>query len=470
MAIKRINRRVWVILVLVGFLTGSVTFSAFADTSNWIWRTTAPLNPLQYTATPLNDGRVLVVGGLIKMDYTDPYTYTIYKLLDNTALYSPADNKWTPGPLIPVQQFPDPVKKINKNGVNFQTATLLQDGRVLVAGGQSMVSHPDQKTVTTDSVNQCWLFDPANAQAGWQPTGSLTTARDSHSATLITAGAAAGKVLVLGGEQQVGTSLKIALTACELYDPAGDSGRGSWTSAGELNPPRNNYMGPSFTATALPNGKVLVAGGLLPGDATVYPIIMPKAIADCELYDASTNSWSPAAPLNYARAGASATLLSDDPQNPNYGKVLVAGGNTGPLDKGTILRNYEIYDMGNNTWTCPTDSNPNKHLLIPSAGHPATLLKDGTVVLVAAGNPYVCQLYTPDPKGAGGAGDAWTTPANLYLNNPRGGGQAVTRLNNDDGWVLVTGGGPNQCELFQPQPQTLPAGVSAPMKWLMPGK
>ncbi len=344
--------------------------------------------------------------------------------------------------------------------MNLQTATRLQNGKVLVAGGISQVKDPDSGLVTLNSTNKCWLFDPEHPQAGWTETGALSTARDWHSATLLQN----GKVLVVGGEQTVkGLSQDIALKPCELYDPTA----GSWTAAGELSPPRNTYMGPSFTATPLPNGKVLVAGGILPGDLKVYPPIYPKSIADCVLYDPSTNSWSPAASLHYARAGHSATLLSDDPSNPNYGKVLVAGGNNGPVDKMSQLRNYEIYDTASNSWTCPTDTDPSKRLQLPCAGQPATLLKDGTVLLVAAGNSLLCQLYLPDPNGAGGSGDTWTFADSL---NYQRGGPTVTRLNNDDGWVLVTGGGPNQCELFKPKETTLPAGVSAPVRKQLPGK
>ncbi len=77
--------------------------------------------------------------------------------------------------------------------------------------------------------------------AGLGATGSLATARADHTATLLPN----GKVLVAGGSSCV-------LASAELYDPAS----GTWTATGSLATARDLH-----TATLLPNGKVLVAGG-----------------------------------------------------------------------------------------------------------------------------------------------------------------------------------------------------------------
>ena len=77
----------------------------------------------------------------------------------------------------------------------------------------------------------------------WTATGSLGTARDGHTATLLPS----GKVLVAGGRYDRAT-----LSSAELYDPA----TGTWTATGSLGTARYDH-----TATLLPSGKVLVAGG-----------------------------------------------------------------------------------------------------------------------------------------------------------------------------------------------------------------
>ena len=85
------------------------------------------------------------------------------------------------------------------------------------------------------------LYDPASGT--WTATGSLATARDYHTATLLPN----GKVLVAGGVDNTDV-----LASAELYDPAS----GTWTATGSLATARYYH-----TATLLPNGKVLVAGG-----------------------------------------------------------------------------------------------------------------------------------------------------------------------------------------------------------------
>jgi hypothetical protein len=157
------------------------------------------------------------------------------------------------------------------------TATLLPDGKVLIAGG------------ITGRDASAELYDPGTGT--FVATGSMTTSRTGHTATLLPD----GKVLIAGGGPGA-VGLGIGGVSAELYDP----GAGSFVATGSMTNTRTHH-----TATLLPNGKVLVAGG---NDA-----------ADAELYDPGTRSFAATGPMTTARRDHTATLL------PN-GKVLIAGG------------------------------------------------------------------------------------------------------------------------------------------------
>jgi hypothetical protein len=155
---------------------------------------------------------------------------------------------------------------------------------------------------------------PRAAQAApgtWTASGNLNTVRAAHTATLLPD----GKVLVAGGYAGSG----VFLNSAEVYDPA----TGAWTTTtGNLNTARDSH-----TATLLPDGKVLVAGGY-PGSGV--------SLNSAEVYDPATGAWTASDNLNTARHSHTATLLPD-------GKVLVAGGET----TGEVLTNSaEVYDRG----------------------------------------------------------------------------------------------------------------------------
>jgi N-acetylneuraminic acid mutarotase len=188
-----------------------------------------------------------------------------------------------------------------------QTATLLQDGRVLVAGGTD-----DGDLAST--LASAELYDPATGT--WKSTGSLGTNRIFHTATLLLS----GKVLIAGGYTWPPTSLNTA----ELYDVATET----WTYVGTLNGARNDH-----TATLLPNGQVLVDGGADWGQGSCLPACQARALSSAELYDPLTATWSNTVNLNVRRAAHTATLLRN-------GKVLIAGGSA----NNTTLNSAELYD------------------------------------------------------------------------------------------------------------------------------
>jgi N-acetylneuraminic acid mutarotase len=234
------------------------------------------------------------------------------------------------------------------------TATLLQSGKVLIAGGETN----GETTAASE------LYDPT--AGSWTPVGSLHTARTGHSATLLLN----GKVLVAGGfsDNQV-TGLTYANNA-ELYDPVSET----WTETGPLQTERYD-----FTATLLPDGKVLVAGGAVTDTNT----------DTAELYDPDTGSWTPTKNLNEARAYHTATLLPD-------GQVMVSGGTSnGFINPGT-RSSIELYDPTQGTWTLAGT------LIQERLGHTATLLPDGKVLLaggITNGPPQTplssAEIYDP---------------------------------------------------------------------------
>lgn len=207
-------------------------------------------------------------------------------------------------------------------GHYLHTATLLSNGKVLVAGGGNAVAE---------------LYDPTKGT--WTRTGSMRDAQWGHTAVLLPN----DKVLVAGGA---------GLTSAELYDPV----KGTWSYTGSMH---SQHTGAPLTL--LPNGKVLVAGGYS-YDGGLH------ALATAELYDPTSGAWSDTGSMSTPRASESATLLPD-------GKVLVAGGSDFTTPAFTTA---ELYDPGSGTWTA-TGS-----MTTARMGHTATLLSNGQV-LVAGG-------------------------------------------------------------------------------------
>jgi Galactose oxidase, central domain len=192
----------------------------------------------------------------------------------------------------------------------FHTATLLSDGKVLVAGGTGFSGD------VVGFLDSAELYDPATGK--WNATGGLNVPRTLHTATLLKD----GKVLIVGGidGRNSGSSLN-----AELYDPD----TGALSNTGHLKRARFDHR-----ATLLPDGKVLVAGG--EGHRVSGGVTFQVALDSSELYDPDTGTWSFASNLNSPRAYHTATLLAD-------GKALLVGG----LDSSSIsgLNSAELGDF-----------------------------------------------------------------------------------------------------------------------------
>jgi N-acetylneuraminic acid mutarotase len=266
------------------------------------------------------------------------------------------------------------------------TATLLPDGRVLAAGGSQGFSE-------LSTFASAELYDPHTGR--WTDTAAMAQVRWRHTATLLPD----GKVLVVGGAQEDRGTVYWA--SAEVYDPANSR----WEPTGQMEVPRASH-----TATLLPNGLVLVSGGLN----------QDGLLSSAELYDPDSGSWSATGDMHSARAGHTATLLAN-------GRVLVAGSTAG---KGDVVASAELYDPDTGTWSTTSG------MAVARVNATATLLPDGRVLIVGGsfgGNSFFnaiasAELYDP-------ASGVWSTAASM-----RAARQYHTATLLTDGTVLVAGG------------------------------
>jgi large repetitive protein len=260
------------------------------------------------------------------------------------------------------------------------TATLLLDGRVLIVGGGDLGSAGDSTTASVE------LWDPTTGS--FSPSGSLSTARAGHTATLLPD----GRVLVVGGERGRARSAR-PLRSAELYDPA----TGSFAPAGALVSGRVGH-----TATLLSDGRVLIVGG----DGR------RGSLASAETWDPRDHSFTSSGMLSQPRPHHTATLLSD-------GTVLVVGG----FDINDPLASAELWDPAGGAFR--SVSSPSQR----RGAHTATLLPDGRV-LVIGGTGGVRATESFDPASGS------FVPAGPLLQAR--GSHTATLL--PDGRVLVVGG------------------------------
>jgi hypothetical protein len=296
----------------------------------------------------------------------------------------------------------------------------------------------------------------AHAQTGiFSVTGSMTAPRFQHTVTLL----ANGQVLATGGFS--GPGFSAALASAELYNPT----TGTFSATGSMSTGRLDH-----TATLLPNGQVLIAGGSQPPvsaeiydpttgtfsatgsmitlrgshTATLLPngqVLIaggsgngsPFPLASAELYDPATGTFSATGSMTNSHTGARATLLSN-------GKVLVTGGQSSSSGPGPAVASAELYDPATGTFS-PTGS-----MSTARFSHVAALLPNGQV-LVAGGSPNAppsadpvasAELYDPATGTFSPTGSMSTARFS----------HAAALL--PDGQVLVAGGSPG------PQPFASP--------------
>jgi hypothetical protein len=322
------------------------------------------------------DSKVLIAGGSIH----GPGEYGGGQVLASAELYNPATGIFTAtGDMITARRA-------------GHTATLLADGRVLIAGGYG---------AGNSVIGTAELYDPSTRV--FTATGEMIEPRGGHTAILL----ATGKVLIVGGygaypnvgdaelyDPDTGTFAQTGSYAApvgcdfcapsvlladgrvlfpsqayapQLYNPA----TGTFSITGHMTGDCNSGLsnGCDSAAILLTNGKVLFAGGESDFGRSAY----------AELYDPATGRFAATGSMTSRRAWHSLTLLPD-------ATVLAAGGETDGCSgnfcafAGSVM-SAELYDPTSGTWTATGD------MTGPRSTHTATLLSDGRV-LIAGGVSY----------------------------------------------------------------------------------
>src|SRR6202140_5048385 len=297
-------------------------------------------------------------------------------------------------------------------------AVVLDSGKVLLTGG--IVSNPGAHVAT----NTAELYDPTGAV--FSVTGSMSTPRQSHSATVLNN----GQVLIAGGRNDSPGAVINIWASAELYDPSG-----TFTATGSLQQARDVH-----TATRLNDGTVLIAGGHYLDSNGLNEVVFDSA----EIYSSGTfgythDSLGSQTRMSTPRKQHSATLL-------NNGTVLIAGGLS---LTGVPLNTAELYDPATGTVTPTANS-------VPNLGNVSALLEDGTVLFVGSdgtGAHILTEIYDPNTNMFI-ANSPIPTATATFLGGPG------TLL--DNGMVVLTGvgailNGGIGPELYDPAAQTFTA-------------
>jgi hypothetical protein len=372
------------------------------------------------TATLLGDGTILIAGGA-----SNP-TGSSTVALAAASLYQPSFNSWFALPAMNTAR-------------SFHGAALLDPGTsVLVAGGYINNSGVQLIANLGGGGGICGLQEPTGGSPGptqaaeifnentfgWTPVANMNSGRSEFTLVRL----ANGQVLAPAGSWSDQTA--------EIYDPTTNS----WTYTGGMNAQRIGAA-----TTLLPDHRVLVAGGDFGYNIAGIAINCPT---DAEVYDPVTNGWSGAGNMSKNRYHATATVVT---VSDGSWRVLVAGGEDGDDGNLPALSTAELWDPASNSFS------PAASMNLARAFHTASVLPNGQVLVT----------------GGSGSGGVGISPAEIYdpkidswmlvqsMNYPRAGHTATVELGPGPTKVVVAGGsGPGiggtvltqTAELFQPTP------------------
>jgi hypothetical protein len=328
------------------------------------------------SSTLLDNGLVLIVGGVggDELSFTgtsgDPS-----EAFASAELYDPATDTYTPtGSMASARAF--------------HTAVRLADGRVLIQGGGAPTADAGSSgTPAANVVPAPEIYDPATGTFG--PAGGDTVIpRVLATATLLQD----GRVLFAGGQTSPPSpagaspdpdqSSGVPTGEAELFDPVS----GTFSVTGSMSTPRLFH-----TATALPDGRVLIVGGTTNSDLMTAGGSVDPTAQSAEIYDPASGTFTPTGATIAARTGHAAALLGD-------GRVLITGGlDTDDATPEALSKSAEIFDPATGTFAAIGD------MVEGLAFHTATTLTDGRVLLAGFGEAMVTGISggaNPDLLGS----------------------------------------------------------------------
>jgi hypothetical protein len=374
--------------ISVGILT-----SACASARQWTPTGSMSTERAGHAAVTLPSGSVLAAGG---------FNMGV-RHLTATDVYNPTRRTWTTAAALPRPQ--------REHGI------LVSTGEALYAGG-------DRDDLFHASGPTAYLF--REGAGTWSPTANPPAAQPGghagsrNGAQLVEL--LSGRVLFVGGYNGHGGDP--AFATAEIYDPT----TRSWSSAGSMG--RGRLL---FAAARLPSGKVIATGGVA-GSGERFTVFNTT-----EIYDPSTDTWSPGPPMSSPRFGHVAIALPS-------GGILVTGGFSSAVNRPFALNSAEIYDPGTNSWQ-RTAFMANARGL-----HGAALLSDGKV-LVAGGQvnnfdiaTVVASAEVYDPvRGTWSSGGDMASPRTRFTLTPLSGGRALAAGGRTQGGAVLA-----SAEIFAP--------------------